>query len=72
MGMGMGLPQEVAPLFVFLASAQAQHITGQCIGLGGDKLALWSHPEEVKVAYQRGGWQADDIADVWGGVFGAS
>lgn len=72
MGMGMGLPQEVAPLFVFLASAQAQRITGQCIGLGGDKLALWSHPEEVKVAYQQGGWQADDIADVWGSVFGAS
>ncbi|RIY39661.1 SDR family NAD(P)-dependent oxidoreductase [Neopusillimonas maritima] len=72
MGMGMGLPQEVAPLFVFLASAQAQHITGQCVGLGGDKLALWSHPEEVKVAYQQGGWQADDIASVWGSVFGAS
>ncbi|HCP78194.1 MAG: 3-oxoacyl-ACP reductase [Pusillimonas sp.] len=72
MGMGMGLPQEVAPLFVFLASAQAQNITGQCIGLGGDKLALWSHPEEIKVAYQQGGWGADDIANVWDNVFGAS
>ena len=72
MGMGMGLAQEVAPLFVFLASAQAQHITGQCVGLGGDKLALWSHPEEVKVAYQQGGWQAGDIANVWNNVFGAS
>ncbi len=63
--MGMGMPEDVAPLLVFLASDAAQAITGQCIGLGGDKLALWSHPQEIAMAYQEGGWTADQIAEVW-------
>ena len=68
--MGLGLPEDVAPLFVFLASAAAQHISGQCIGLGGDKLAVWSHPDEKHIAYQTNGWSADDIAEVWDSTFG--
>jgi len=64
-GMGMGLPQDVAPLLVFLASDAARDVTGQCIGLGGDKLALWSHPQEIRMAYRDGGWTADAIAEVW-------
>lgn len=64
-GLGMGLPHEVAPLLVFLCSDQAQTITGQAIGLGGDKLSLWAHPKEVAVAYRDGGWTADQIAEVW-------
>lgn len=70
MGMGLGLPEDVAPLFVFLASQAAQHITGQCIGLGGDKLALWSHPNEKHIAYQGGGWNAEHIAEIWDTTFG--
>jgi NAD(P)-dependent dehydrogenase (short-subunit alcohol dehydrogenase family) len=64
-GMGMGLPEDVAPLLVFLASDEAKDVTGQAIGLGGDKLALWSHPQEIRVAYRDGGWTADAIAEVW-------
>jgi len=64
-GWGMGLPEDVAPLVVFLASDMAAGITGQCIGLGGDKLALWSHPREVSIAYKDGGWSAEEIATAW-------
>jgi len=64
-GMGMGMPDDVAPLLVFLCSAAAAGVTGQCIGLGGDKLALWSHPAEVSIAYESDGWTADRIAEVW-------
>src|SRR5579884_2267719 len=64
-GMGMGLPQDVAPLIVFLASDAAREVTGQCIGLGGDKLALWAHPQEIRMAYRDGGWTADQIAETW-------
>ena len=53
--MGLGTAADVAPLLVFLASEQARHITGQCIGLGGDKLTLWSHPQELRSAYREGG-----------------
>lgn len=69
-GMGMGLPEDVAPLFVFLASQAAQHVTGQCIGLGGDKLALWSHPQEIRSAYRSGGWTAEEIAQAWSSSVG--
>src|SRR5438552_15971125 len=49
--MGMGTAKDVAPLLVFLCSDAAAEVTGQCIGLGGDKLSLWAHPKEVSVAY---------------------
>lgn len=52
-------------MLLFLASSQAAHITGQCIGIGGDKLSLWSQPTEVRVAYRDGGWDAESIARTW-------
>ncbi|MDB5846142.1 MAG: short-chain dehydrogenase/reductase [Polaromonas sp.] len=69
-GMGMGTPEDVAPLLVYLASDQAAHVTGQCIGIGGDKLALWSHPQEISSAFSDGGWSAESIAELWPGTVG--
>jgi 3-oxoacyl-[acyl-carrier protein] reductase len=63
--MGMGTADDVAPLLVFLSSDAAAGVTGQCIGLGGDKLSLWAHPKEISVAFRDGGWSADAIAEVW-------
>ena len=70
--MGMGMPEDVAPLLVFLCSDAAKDVTGQCIGLGGDKLSLWSHPQEVSAAYRDGGWTADAIAEIWSTSVGSS
>jgi NAD(P)-dependent dehydrogenase (short-subunit alcohol dehydrogenase family) len=64
-GEGFGTPEDVAGLVVYLASDASAQVTGQCIGIGGDKLALWSHPQEVAVAYADGGWSADAIAAAW-------
>ncbi|RSS54712.1 SDR family oxidoreductase [Streptomyces sp. WAC07061] len=64
-GEGFGTPEDVAGLVAFLASDASAGITGQCIGIGGDKLALWSHPQEVSVAYADGGWSAEAIAAAW-------
>jgi NAD(P)-dependent dehydrogenase (short-subunit alcohol dehydrogenase family) len=69
--MGMGMPEDVAPLLVFLCSDAAKDVTGQCIGLGGDKLSLWSHPQEISAAYRDGGWTADAIAEVWSSSVGS-
>jgi NAD(P)-dependent dehydrogenase (short-subunit alcohol dehydrogenase family) len=62
---GLGTVQDVASLIVFLASDAAEGITGQAIGIGGDRLALWAHPREKAVAYADGGWTPDAIAAFW-------
>jgi NAD(P)-dependent dehydrogenase (short-subunit alcohol dehydrogenase family) len=62
---GFGVPADAAGLVVFLASAAADGVTGQAIGIGGDKLALWSHPAEVAAAYRDEGWSANHIAEAW-------
>jgi NAD(P)-dependent dehydrogenase (short-subunit alcohol dehydrogenase family) len=61
----IGMPEECAPLVVFLASEAARDVTGQAIGIGGDKLTLYSHPAEEAVDYRDGGWTAGEIADAW-------
>jgi NAD(P)-dependent dehydrogenase (short-subunit alcohol dehydrogenase family) len=64
-GEGFGTVEDVAGLVVYLASAEAAGVSGQAIGIGGDRLALWSHPREVSVAYADGGWSAEAIAAAW-------
>ena len=68
---GLGTVDDVAALIVFLASDESAGITGQAIGIGGDKLALWAHPQEKAVAYAPGGWTADAIAASWHAGVGA-
>lgn len=63
--LSFGTPDEVAGLVVFLASSAAAGVTGQVVGLGGDRLALWSHPTEAVVEFADGGWDADGIAAAW-------
>ncbi|KOX20456.1 3-oxoacyl-ACP reductase [Saccharothrix sp. NRRL B-16348] len=68
---GLGTVEDVASLIVFLASDAARRITGQAIGIGGDRLALWAHPHEKAVALADGGWTADAIAESWATGVGA-
>jgi NAD(P)-dependent dehydrogenase (short-subunit alcohol dehydrogenase family) len=69
-GEGFGVPDDAAGLVVFLAAAESGDITGQAIGIGGDRLSLWTHPEETAVAFRGGGWGADDIGAVWASTLG--
>src|SRR3954453_9181806 len=62
---GMGTPENVASRIVVQASDASADVTGQAIGIGGDKLALWSHPQEKATDYTDGGWSADAIARSW-------
>jgi len=67
--LGFGAPQDAVGLVAFLASDAAADVTGQAIGVGGDRLSLWTHPTQAVAAYEDGGWSADAIADVWPTVF---
>jgi 3-oxoacyl-[acyl-carrier protein] reductase len=61
----IGAPEDCAGLVVFLASGASAGITGQAIGIGGDRLCLYSHPAEMVTELRDGGWDADAIAAVW-------
>ncbi|MET8427667.1 4-hydroxyphenyl-beta-hydroxyacyl-CoA dehydrogenase [Nocardia sp. NPDC004860] len=66
---GMGTPEDAAGIISFLASDAAADITGQAISVGGDRLALWSHPQLTATGYHDGGFSADDVAAEWAGTF---
>ena len=61
----IGMPEDCAGLVVFLASSAAGGITGQAVGIGGDRLCLYSHPAEIVTELRGGGWDPDAIAAVW-------
>jgi NAD(P)-dependent dehydrogenase (short-subunit alcohol dehydrogenase family) len=67
--LAFGSPDDAAGLVTFLASDAAAGITGQAIGIGGDRVSLWTHPEQVAAAFRDGGWSADDLAEIWPAVF---
>jgi len=68
---GFGGAGDVAPLIAHLASDAAAGVTGQAIGIGGDRLQVWSHPEPVATAFHDGGWSADALAAEFDTVVGA-
>jgi NAD(P)-dependent dehydrogenase (short-subunit alcohol dehydrogenase family) len=63
--LAIGMPEDCAGLVIFLASKAAAGITGQAIGIGGDRLCLYSHPSEIVAELREGGWNAEAIATVW-------
>lgn len=70
--LGFGAPGDAAGLVTFLASDAAAGVSGQAVGIGGDRLSLWSHPEQIAVEYRAGGWDADSIAAAWPDTVGAN
>jgi 3-oxoacyl-[acyl-carrier protein] reductase len=63
---GLGSPDDVAPLVVWLASDAAAHVTGQVLGAGGDRLAVWCHPTEMLTLLRDGGWTVADVDQALG------
>ncbi|MGW4344000.1 SDR family oxidoreductase [Streptomyces sp. NPDC004690] len=68
---GLGTVEDAAALITFLASDASAGVTGQAIGIGGDRLALWAHPQEKAVAFADGGWSPEEIAARWHDGVGA-
>lgn len=61
--LGFGTAEDCAGLVAFLASDAAAEVTGQVLGVGGDRLQIWSHPQAVASAYQEGGWTYEALRD---------
>lgn len=59
--LGFGTADDVAGLVAYLASDAAADVNGQVVGVGGDRLQLWSHPEPVATEYRDGGWGYESL-----------
>lgn len=59
--LGFGTSDDVGGLVAYLASDAAAGVTGQAIGVGGDRIQLWSHPEPVATAFHEGGWSYEAL-----------
>lgn len=70
--LGFGTPADVAGVVAFLASDAAAGVNGQAVGVGGDRLAVWSHPQEVATAFTDGGWSYEALAEDWESLFGGA
>lgn len=68
--LGFGTSSDVAGLIAYLSSDEAQSVTGQAIGIGGDRLQLWSHPDAVESAYSTGGWSYEKLQQQFESLFG--
>jgi len=62
MELGMGEPEDVAPLVVFLLSDRARHVTGQVYTANGGRIAVWNQPVEVRELVKDGRWTPEEIA----------
>jgi 3-oxoacyl-[acyl-carrier protein] reductase len=67
---GFGTSDDVAGLISYLASDAAAGVSGQAIGVGGDRIQLWSHPEPVITEYEVGGWTVEALEKRFTGLFG--
>jgi 3-oxoacyl-[acyl-carrier protein] reductase len=67
--LGFGTADDVAGLVAFLASDAAAAVTGQVIGVGGDRIQIWTHPEAALTAHHEGGWSYDALVAAWPTTF---
>ena len=67
--LGFGTADDVAGLIAFLASDAAGAVTGQVIGIGGDRLQIWTHPEAAVTAHREGGWTFEALVEAWPTTF---
>ncbi|PRB69418.1 SDR family NAD(P)-dependent oxidoreductase [Arthrobacter sp. MYb213] len=68
--LGFGTADDVAGLIAFLASDAAADVNGQAIGVGGDRIQIWSHPEAVNTEFHDGGWDYETLTSEFSTRFG--
>ncbi len=58
------------PMVVFLCSDDADTISGQIFGTGGDRVILVEHPRYGTGMFKPGGWSLDDLRQHFKGALG--
>jgi len=54
-------PKEIPPIVLYLATDQAENVTGRVFGATRGRIALYSEPEEIKGIYKDGVWTLEEL-----------
>jgi NAD(P)-dependent dehydrogenase (short-subunit alcohol dehydrogenase family) len=65
-------PAHIAPLVAYLASDEAQDISGQIFGVRGKEIFLFSQPRPIRSIHHSDGWTAERLAEIFKGTLGPS
>ena len=57
----MGEAEDIGPMVSYLLSDKARDVTGQVYTVVGGKIAVWSHPHEVRQMTKEGRWTPEEI-----------
>ena len=57
------LPEDIAPLVVFLASDEAADISGRTFYICRTEVSLYSEPTRIKTVFSDDGWTVDQLAN---------
>ena len=58
-------PEEIAPIVCYLATDQAEHVSGKVFGASRGRVALYSDPQELKGLYKNGVWTLEELIDLF-------
>jgi len=63
-------PNLNGPFVAYLCSDEANYITGQCFGTGGERVEVVEHPKYGNGIYREGGWSVEALQKVFKQKFG--
>jgi NAD(P)-dependent dehydrogenase (short-subunit alcohol dehydrogenase family) len=63
-------PADIAPLVAYLASDEAQYVTGQIFGVRGKEIFIFSQPRPVRSIHHSEGWTPSRLSEMFKGTIG--
>jgi NAD(P)-dependent dehydrogenase (short-subunit alcohol dehydrogenase family) len=57
-------PEEIPPIVLYLATDQAENITGKVFGATRGRVALYSDPQEISGIYKDGVWTLEELMEL--------
>jgi NAD(P)-dependent dehydrogenase (short-subunit alcohol dehydrogenase family) len=54
-------PEEIAPIVLYLATDQAENVSGKVFGASRGRVSLYSEPQEIKGIFKDGVWTLEEL-----------